>query len=129
MRGKSELLKADGANQTSSGLDRDYITQWSYGIDETMTLLVPDAKGGASVPLSQSSTAMSKVDPQIQSMIPQLYDAFPQYFGTQPGTSGPGLRGCICAFPLHLRSFRGKRHNEVGIVGSYNIIRSPIMGT
>ncbi len=39
MRGKSELLKADGANQTSSGLDRDYITQWSYGIDETMTFV------------------------------------------------------------------------------------------
>ena len=43
MRGKSELLKADGANQTSSGLDRDYIYEWSYGIDETMSLLVPDA--------------------------------------------------------------------------------------
>ena len=62
-------------------------------------------------------------------MIPQLYDAFPQYFGTQPGTSGPVYVGAFCAFPLHLRSFRGKRHNEVGIVGSYNIIRSPIMGT
>lgn len=44
MRGKSELVKKDAANQTSSGLDRDYITQWSYGIDETLTLLVPDAR-------------------------------------------------------------------------------------
>ena len=105
MRGKSELLKADGANQTSSGLDRDYITQWSYGIDETMTLLVPDAKGGASVPLSQSSTAMSKVDPQIQSMIPQLYDAFPQYFGTQPGTSGPVYVGAFVLFLFILGLF------------------------
>ena len=105
MRGKSELLKADGANQTSSGLDRDYITQWSYGIDETMTLLVPDAKGGASVPLSQSSTAMSKVDPQIQSMIPQFYDAFPQYFGTQPGTSGPVYVGAFVLFLFILGLF------------------------
>ena len=43
MRGKSELTKANSANQTSSGLDRDNITQRSYGIDETLTLLVPDA--------------------------------------------------------------------------------------
>ena len=99
MRGKSELVKKDAANQTSSGLDRDYITQWSYGIDETLTLLVPDAKGGASVPLSKNATAMAKADPQIQSMIPQLYDAFPQYFGTQPGTSGPVY---VCAFVLFL---------------------------
>ena len=105
MRGKSELKKADGANQTSSGLDRDYITQWSYGIDETMTLLVPDAKGGASVPLSQSSTAMAKADPQIQSMIPQLYDAFPQYFGTQPGTSGPVYVGAFVLFLFILGLF------------------------
>ena len=58
MRGKSELVKKDAANQTSSGLDRDYITQWSYGVDETWTLLVPNAKGGASVPLAANTEAM-----------------------------------------------------------------------
>ena len=98
MRGKSELVKKDAANQTSSGLDRDYITQWSYGIDETLTLLVPNAKGGATVPLSKNATAMAKADPQIQSMIPQLYDAIPQYFGTQPGTSGPVYVGAFVLF-------------------------------
>ena len=105
MRGKSELVKKDAANQTSSGLDRDYITQWSYGIDETMTLLVPDAKGGASVPLGKNATAMAKADPQIQSMIPQLYDAFPQYFGTQPGTSGPVYVGAFVLFLFILGLF------------------------
>ena len=105
MRGKSELVKKDAANQTSSGLDRDYITQWSYGIDETLTLLVPDAKGGASVPLSKNATAMAKADPQIQSMIPQLYDAFPQYFGTQPGTSGPVYVGAFVLFLFILGLF------------------------
>ena len=105
MRGKSELVKKDAANQTSSGLDRDYITQWSYGIDETLTLLVPDAKGGASVPLSKNATAMAKANPQIQSMIPQLYDAFPQYFGTQPGTSGPVYVGAFVLFLFILGLF------------------------
>ena len=105
MRGKRELVKKDAANQTSSGLDRDYITQWSYGIDETLTLLVPNAKGGATVPLSKNATAMAKADPQIQSMIPQLYDAIPQYFGTQPGTSGPVYVGAFVLFLFILGLF------------------------
>lgn len=105
MRGKSELVKKNSANQTGSGLDRDYITQWSYGIDETMTLLVPNAKGGASVPLSQSSTAMTKADPQIEQQIPQLYNGLTQYFGTQPGTSGPVYVGAFVLFLFILGLF------------------------
>ena len=105
MRGKSELVKKNSANQTGSGLDRDYITQWSYGIDETLTLLVPNAKGGASVPLSQSSTAMAKADPQIEQQIPQLYNGLTQYFGTQPGTSGPVYVGAFVLFLFILGLF------------------------
>lgn len=105
MRGKSELTKANSANQTSSGLDRDYITQWSYGVDETLTLLVPDAKGGASVPLSQNATAMAKANPEVENMLPQLYEAVPQYFGTQPGTSGPVYVGAFVLFLFVLGLF------------------------
>lgn len=105
MRGKSELTKTNSANQTSSGLDRDYITQWSYGVDETLTLLVPDAKGGASVPLSQNATAMAKANPEVQNMLPQLYEAVPQYFGTQPGTSGPVYVGAFVLFLFVLGLF------------------------
>lgn len=105
MRGKSELTKANSANQTSSGLDRDYITQWSYGIDETLTLLVPDAKGGASVPLSQNATAMAKANLEVENMLPQLYEAIPQYFGTQPGTSGPVYVGAFVLFLFVLGLF------------------------
>ena len=85
MRGKSELVKKNSANQTSSGLDRDYITQWSYGIDETWTLLVPNTKGGASMPLAMNEKAMQKADPQFY----QIYQQLGQYWGNQPGTSGP----------------------------------------
>ena len=99
MRGKSELVQTgDAAKQTSSGLDRDYITQWSYGIDETLTLLVPNFKGGASAALSQSETAMSKANPMYSS----LYGSLTQYFGTQPMTSGPVYVGAFVLFLLVL---------------------------
>lgn len=91
MRGKSELVKKDAANQTSSGLDRDYITQWSYGVDETWTLLVPNAKGGASVPLAANTEAMKKADPNFM----QIYQQLGQYWGDQPGTSGPVYVGAF----------------------------------
>lgn len=91
MRGKSELVKANSANQTSSGLDRDYITQWSYGIDETWTLLIPNTKGGASMPLSMSETAMKHADENYAG----IYDQIGQYWGEQPGTSGPVYVGAF----------------------------------
>lgn len=91
MRGKSELVKKNTANQTSSGLDRDYITQWSYGIDETWTLLVPNTKGGASVPMSMSETAMKHADPNFA----EIYQQIGQYWGEQPGTSGPVYVGAF----------------------------------
>ena len=91
MRGKSELVKKNSANQTSSGLDRDYITQWSYGIDETWTLLVPNAKGGASVPMGQNEKAMEKANPEFY----QFYQQIGQYWGEQPGTSGPVYVGAF----------------------------------
>lgn len=91
MRGKSELVKKNSANQTNSGLERDYITQWSYGIGETWTLLIPNAKGGASVPLASNETAMKKADPQFM----QVYEQLGQYWGNQPGTSGPVYVGAF----------------------------------
>ena len=91
MRGKSELVKQNAANQTSSGLDRDYITQWSYGIDETWTLLIPNVKGGASVPLAANETAMEKANPEFY----PIYQQIGQYWGEQPGTSGPVYVGAF----------------------------------
>ena len=91
MRGKSELVKANSSNQTSSGLDRDYITQWSYGIDETWTLLVPNTKGGASVPLAENKEAMKKADPNYMG----IYQQLGQYWGDQPMTAGPVYVGAF----------------------------------
>lgn len=91
MRGKSELVKKNTKNQSSNGLDRDYITQWSYGVDETWTLLVPNTKGGASVPMSQNKITQEKANPEYA----QIYDQLGQYWGEQPGTSGPVYVGAF----------------------------------
>ena len=115
MRGKSELVQTgDAAKQTSSGLDRDYITQWSYGIDETLTLLVPNFNGGASAALSQSETAMSKANPMYSS----LYGSLTQYFGTQPMTSGPVYVGAFVLFLFVLGCFIVKGPLKWALIGA-----------
>ena len=91
MRGKSELTHHGDANRTGDGLERDYITAWSYGIGETWTLLVPNTKGGASVPLSLNEKAMSKAKPEYAPLFQQIG----QYWGEQPGTSGPVYVGAF----------------------------------
>ncbi len=103
MRGKTELTgkTKDEANQTSGGLERSYITAWSYGIGETWTLLVPNAKGGASVPLTRSKEAMEKADNRF---LP-LYQQLGQYWGEQPGTSGPVYVGAFVLFLFVLGLF------------------------
>ena len=92
MRGKGELVKADTGNQTNSGLERDYITQWSYGIGETWTLLVPNAKGGShNIRLGSDASAMKKSDPQLSEYVGQWF----QYWGDQPFTAGPVYVGAF----------------------------------
>lgn len=116
MRGKSELKQeGSAANQTSSGLDRDYITNWSYGIGETLTLLVPNVKGGASsAPLSQSEAAMAKANPMYGS----LYAQFPQYFGDQPWTAGPVYVGAFVMFLFILGCFIVKGPLKWALLGA-----------
>ena len=97
MRGRSELA-AEGSSE-KSGLTAEYITQWSYGIDETLTLLIPNAKGGASVPLSESDIAMEK------GQYSQYYNGISMYWGDQPGTSGPVYVGAIIMFLFILGLF------------------------
>ena len=103
MRGKSELTQQtkDPADQTSSGLERSYITAWSYGISETWSLLIPNVKGGASQPLTQSKTAMEKANPTYM----PVYQSLGQYWGEQPGTSGPVYVGAFVLFLFVLGLF------------------------
>ena len=103
MRGKSELTQKtkDPADQTDSGLERSYITMWSYGIGETWTLLVPNTKGGASQVLADNETAMKHANPTFA----PIYRGFTQYWGEQPGTSGPVYVGAFVLMLFFLGLF------------------------
>ncbi len=93
IRGKSDL-KVEHKN-VSSGLDRDYITFWSYGIDETMNLLIPDYKGGSGKPFDRDSETVKVLR---KNMPGEAANQVMKYWGTQPGTDGPHYMGAIVIF-------------------------------
>ena len=92
-RSKSELVTED-SNKTT-GLDRDYITQWSYGVDETLTLLIPNYKGGAHKPFDKTSETVTALR---RNNAAQYVNQFQQYWGTQPWVDGPVYVGAIIVF-------------------------------
>ena len=114
--GHSELTPkgedAVNAKPTKGGLDKDYITQWSYGKGETFTLLIPNVKGGATIKpehggnrmlsLGETEKAEKMVNTgQMNQQDYQILSQFPQYFGDQPMTNGPVYVGAlICALFL-----------------------------
>lgn len=93
VRGKSEL-QAEHKN-VSSGLNRDYIVDWSYGIDETMNLLIPNYKGGSSKPFNKDSETVKVLR---QNNAGDAVNRVMKYWGTQPFTDGPHYMGAIVIF-------------------------------
>lgn len=121
IRGRATYLSsAEGEEPKEGGADFDYITQWSYGGDETLTLLVPNAKGGATIkPVEGANQPKSVMDLKgaddysfdTENGDYQFAAQFNQYFGDQPMTNGPVYVGafvlalailalCICRGPL-----------------------------
>ena len=92
-RGKSDLVTND--SQKTSGLDKDYITQWSYGIDETLTLLVPDFRGGACQPFDSNSETVKALR---KNNAGQYIKQFQMYWGSQPWVDGTVYVGAIVCF-------------------------------
>ncbi|HUX59154.1 MAG TPA: YfhO family protein [Bacteroidales bacterium] len=93
IRGKSDLTHEN--ENITAGLDKDYITYWSYGVDETFNLLIPNYKGGSSKPFDRDSEtykALSQRNAQAEAY------QFQKYWGTQPGTDGPHYVGAIVLF-------------------------------
>ncbi len=99
IRGKTELTTQ--LENRTTGLDKDYATQWSYGVGETFTLLIPNTKGGATGALGNNEKALNGIDPQVASTIANQN----HYWGDQPFTSGPVYVGAIMAFLFVLGLF------------------------
>lgn len=93
IRGKSDLTSV--GTKESSGLDKDYITMWSYGVDETFNMLIPDYKGGASRPFDRESETVKVLNRNNNQ---QLAGQMQKYWGTQPITDGPHYVGAIVFF-------------------------------
>ena len=93
IRGKSELQSEH--RNVSAGLDRDYIVFWSYGVDETMNLLIPNYKGGSSKPFDRDSETVKALR---QNNAADYTNQMMKYWGTQPITDGPHYMGAIVIF-------------------------------
>lgn len=102
MRGGREITVLDegkeGKKPGDNGLDKDYITQWSYGIDEMLTFLIPDAKGGYSSAIGSEAVMREG----LQGEEAQFVAGQNHYWGEQPFTAGPVYVG---AFVLALAFF------------------------
>ncbi len=116
MRGKSELVQTgDAAKQTSSGLDRDYITNWSYGIGETWTLLVPNFKGGAPPPPSARAKPPWKRPTRCTGLCTTHSRSTS---AASPGTSGPVYVGAFVLFLFVLGCFIVKGPLKWALLGA-----------
>ena len=117
MRGKSELT-SDISNKTS-GLDKSYATQWSYGVAESFTLLIPNFHGGSSgTELTTESNiyrGLSKITSNARKIIKQS----PTYWGDQPFTSGPVYAGAIVFFLFVLGLFLINPITRIWILSSF----------
>jgi hypothetical protein len=104
IRGPSELT-SNNENKTS-GLDKDYVVQWSYGIDETLTLLIPNFKGGSSItnPGEKSESFKTMREKGVQNLR-QNIQGVSMYHGDQPSTAGPVYIGAIVVFLFVLGLF------------------------
>lgn len=116
VRGKATELTQPG-QAAAEGADFDYITAWSYGGDESLTLIVPNAKGGASLkPVGAENQRLGVMETkaaqksELNEQEAQFANQFTQYFGNQPMTNGPVYVGIIIfmlaliAIPLYKRS-------------------------
>ena len=98
MRGGSEL-SGEGAGHNDKGLDLEYATAWSYGIEEIPNLLIPNFNGGSSSGELDTESETGKLLKRAgQPNLRQTLKHMPLYWGPQPFTAGPMYMGAITIF-------------------------------
>ncbi len=111
IRGKSELKAADG-EKSHSGLDKDYALSWSYGIHETLTLMVPNVVGGASEAIGMDNPALNSMDRSIAEAVAGQS----KYWGGRMFTSGPVYAGAVVCFLFFIGVFYYKGREKWWII-------------
>ncbi|MFJ1322667.1 YfhO family protein [Capnocytophaga canis] len=115
-RGKSELtISPDGTNKLNSGLSKDYITEYSYGLAESLNLIVPRLFGGS------NNEALGKDSKTYDFLVKQgvpptqaleFTNGLPTYWGTQPIVAAPAYIGVIIFFFFVLSLFLVKGYKK-----------------
>lgn len=110
IRGGSELtITADGNNTedqlNSAGLDKDYVTNWSYGLGETFTFIIPNYKGGETQLLGSDKANRDYIRAAPSQFRKNIAESGNKYWGDQPFTSGPVYVGIIVVLLAFLAMF------------------------
>lgn len=101
IRGKANIQKVDGSAGGSSGLDKQYAYDWSQGVGENITFLIPNAYGGKSGGVLGADSEVVKTMTELgvpQMQATQFAEQLPTYWGEKMFTSGPWYFGAGVIF-------------------------------
>jgi hypothetical protein len=102
IRGESELTLGQPSDiKETKGLDKDYINAWSSGVDESMMVIVPNVKGGATAVIGARNPQIDNVPKQYRQTVANMN----QYWGNQPFSGGPNYLGIVLVFLFVLGAF------------------------
>lgn len=99
--GHSDIVSDDSPQASSNGLSLDYVTVWSYGIDESLTFLIPGYMGNASgYNVGTDSELYKELTAQgvSRSYAKEICQSAPTYWGEQPFTAGAVYAGAAVCF-------------------------------
>lgn len=129
IRGPSELTATNKESVSTTGLDRDYAFNWSYGISETFNYIIPNYKGGKSgAALGEKSAIYKTIEDNFGKENASKFsktEQWPIYWGDQPGTSGPAYMGAVICFLFILGLFIIKDSLKwwmLGVVALFTIL-------